>query len=72
MTHEEIMACGEAVRDGFIGGIVYRDKFVDLEDRLTKDIRNKFGHCRRIVGKALWKQKFGTRRCSKTYGRWNK
>lgn len=46
--------------------------YKDLEERLKKDIQNKFGFCYRAVSKARWKQNFGTRRCSKTYGRWNK
>ena len=47
-------------------------KFDELEERLQKEIQDKFERCYRAIDKAKWKQHFGTRRCSKTYGRWDK
>ena len=47
-------------------------KYDELEERLQKDIQDRFGFCYKLIAKAKWKQNFGTRRCSKTYGRWNK
>ena len=47
-------------------------RYDELEAKLQKDIQDSFGFCYRLIAKAKWKQHFSTRRCSKTYGRWNK
>lgn len=47
-------------------------RFDELEELLQKEIQDKFELCYRAIDKAKWKQHFSSRRCSKTYGRWNK
>ena len=51
---------------------VNMSKYNELETRLQKDIQDKFSLCYKAIGRAKWKQNFSTRRCTKTYGRWNK
>lgn len=44
-----------------------------LERSIKKDIDEKFGRCKRIIRRAIWKGRFnGNRRKTQRFGRWNK
>lgn len=48
------------------------EKYNNLVTEIRKEINKKFGHCRRMIGKAKWKGNFSSSRGKgETFGKWN-